>query len=328
MRRAQEDRRGGGAEIWTLLAVTVATLVAMSLLTWGKLLRPASLVSMGFQFPELGLCSIAIALSMISGGIDLSIVSVANLSGILAAFVLREATSAPAGWTGPIALAAVLAGLLAGALCGAANGLLVARVGITPILATLGTMQLFMGLAFAMTGGAAVHGYPDEFLWLGNATVFGVPVPALLFAGIAAGAAILLGRTRFGTRLYLIGTNERAALFAGIDVKATLFRTYVATGILAAATGLLMISRANSAKADYGTSYLLQAVLVAILGGVSPSGGSGSIGGLILAVLSLQCLSSGFNLLRWNPYAKEFTWGALLLILMVAGAIVRARRRR
>jgi simple sugar transport system permease protein len=292
----------------------------MSLLNPGKFLTGRNLVSMGFQFPELGLFSLAIALSMITGGIDLSVVSVANLAGILAGLAARSAAFEEAGLVG-----ALLVGLGTGALCGAANGWLVARRGVTPILATLGTMQLFAGVSYVTTKGHAVHGFPEALLSLGNGTLLGAPVPLVVFAAVSLLAGILLGRTRFGLRLYLIGTSERAAVFAGIDVQRTLFRTYVLTGILAGATGLLMMSRANSAKADYGTSYLLQAVLVAILGGVSPTGGSGSVAGLVLAVLSLQLLSSGFNMLRWSSFAVELTWGALLIATMAWGAWSRGR---
>lgn len=332
---------------WHLLAVAVAALVAMSLLNPGKFLTGRNIVSMGFQFPELGLFSLAIAISMITGGIDLSVVSIANLAGIMAGLVARSLAAAGGGgagvsewgfsegglsdggaWGAAGVAVALLVGLGTGALCGAANGWLVARAGVTPILATLGTMHLLAGVSFVITGGRAVHGFPEEILWLGNGTVLGAPVPAVAFAGVALLAGILLGRTRFGLRLYLIGTSERAAVFAGIDVRRTLWKTYVLTGLMAGATGLLMISRANSAKADYGTSYLLQAVLVAILGGVSPAGGSGSVAGLVLAVLSLQILSSGFNMLRWSSFAVEFTWGALLLATMVWGAWSRRRASR
>jgi simple sugar transport system permease protein len=184
-------------------------------------------------------------------------------------------------------------------------------------------MQLFMGVAYAITKGSAIFGFPDDFLFLGNGALFKLPLPLVIFLIAAFSSYILLQRTIFGAHLYLIGSNEKAARYAGIKVKAHIFKTYLLTSILSSVAGLVMMARTNSAKADYGSSYLLQAVLVVILGGVNPKGGMGTVGGIIFAVLSLQFLSSGFNMLRFNNFAKEFTWGALLLLVMMLNSMMK-----
>jgi simple sugar transport system permease protein len=186
-------------------------------------------------------------------------------------------------------------------------------------------MQLFTGIAFVLTRGRAVAGYPDAFQGFGNGTLWRVPVPLVVFLVGAAVVQILLSRTSLGMRLQLLGTNPVAAVYSGLRVRRLLLKTYVLTGLLAGIAGLIVISRTNSAKADYGSSYLLQAVLVAILAGVNPRGGFGTVWGILLAVLALQFLSSGLNMLRFQPmigdyvnnFTKEFTWGALLLLVMV-----------
>ena len=156
-----------------------------------------------------------------------------------------------------------------------------------------------------------------------------MPVPLLLFVGVSLVMALLLSRTRFGLQLYLLGSNETAARYAGFDRASLLFRTYLVSGVIAASAGLLMIARTNSAKADYGASYLLQAILVAILGGVSPNGGTGSVRGVLMALLALQFISSGFSSLRLSQFTQEFAWGALLLVVMVINALaLRPRPRR
>jgi len=313
------------------LAILAAILFgAMAALAPDRFPTGRNLSSMGFQLPELGIFSIAIAISLISGGIDLSVVSAANLSGIVAALILTRV--APVG-AGALATAAAMAGAIAAALatgiaCGAVNGLLIARAGITPILATLGTMELYMGLGFVLTKGPAIHNFPRAFLAIGNGSILYIPAPLIVFAAVAIVASIALERTAPGIRIQLAGTNERAAWFSGIHVGRDTIRTYMATGLLSAVAGIILIARANSAKPDYGTSYLLQAVLVAILGGVRPAGGFGSIPGLVFALLSLQFISSGFNMLRESQYLKEFAWGGLLLAAMVANALAAARRTR
>lgn len=297
----------------------------MTLLLPGKFLTVRNLTSMGFQFPELGLFALAVMLSLITGGIDLSVVSTANLAGILAALVLTRLIPEGAGDGATLVglLAAVGLALATGALCGLGNGLIITRLGVTPILATLGTMQLYMGLSLVITRGPAVSGFPKAFLALGNGTLAGVPVPLWLFAMAGMAVALLLGRTVFGVQAGLIGSSDRAARFAGIPVTSVLVRTYVVSGVLAGLAGLIIIAHTNSAKADYGASYLLQAVLVAILGGVDPKGGFGRVRGVVLALLALQFLSSGFSLLRFSQFTKEFAWGVLLLLAMGIGALGR-----
>jgi len=208
----------------------------------------------------------------------------------------------------------------AGAFGGLLNGFAIGAVGIPPILATLGTGLIFTGVAVVVSGGAAVLGFPDAISLLGNGALFGVPGPVLLFAALAVAVAFALNWTGFGLRVYLLGTNPLAARFAGIDNFRVTLGAYLISGLLSALAGLVIAARANSAKADYGTSYLLLSILIAVLGGIDPYGGFGKVSGLVLAVLSLQFLSSGLNLLQISNFAVDMTWGALLLLVMVVNA--------
>ncbi len=312
----------GESSLLRLPGITAAVFVLMSVLNPGRFLTYPNFTSMSFQFPELGVLSLAVMMSLITGGIDLSVISVANLAGLAAAFLLvRE------GAGGPHIVVAIALALGVSGLCGILNGWLIGYLGITPILATLGTMQLFMGIAFVLTKGYAVAGYPRPFQAFGSETLLYVPVPLLVFLACALAAHVLLGRTSLGLRLYMMGTNPTAAVFAGLNVRRLQIKTYALSGLLAGVAGLIIIARTNSAKADYGSSYLLQAVLVAVLAGVDPRGGFGTVWGILLAVLALQFLSSGLNMLRFhelvgpyvNNFTKEFTWGVLLLLVMVTG---------
>jgi len=313
-----------------LLIITLFVFITMSLLNTSRFFTIQNLTSMSFQFPELGLFALAIMLSLITEGIDLSVVSIANLSGILAALILTKAIPQNASdlsgilWIALAVLTALTTGLLGGLL----NGLLITRAGITPILTTLGTMQLYMGLAFVITKGPAVYGYPESFLMLGNSMIWIFPIPLLLFIIIALALGLVLKWTRFGFNLYMLGTNEAAARFSGMRINVMMIKTYMLSGFLSALAGLIMIARTNSAKADYGSSYLLQAVLVAILGGVNPSGGFGTVSGVVIAVLALQFLSSGFNMLRFSNFTTEFTWGILLLVVMVINFVTNRKQNR
>jgi simple sugar transport system permease protein len=321
--------RSHGSDL-TLVALTVAVLVTMSVLNPGKFLSVVNFQSMAFQFPELALLSFAMLLAMLSGGIDLSVVAIANLCGILAAMILTGELSGgePLGGTATSIVLAVVVAVACGACCGSLNGLLISRLEVSPILATLGTMQLFAGAGLVLTRGRAVHGFPESFLALGNGSLWGVPIPFLFFAAAAVLVWLLSSRTALGIQMRLLGTNPTAALFSGIRVNRVLFRTYLITGVLAAVTGLLMIARTNSAKADYGSSYLLQSILVVVLGGVNPAGGFGHVRGVCVAVLALQFLTSGFSMLHFSNFAKEFIWGAFLLLLMMMNQISNRRLNR
>ncbi len=313
-------------DLGRLALITALVFVAMSAAEPGHFLSRANFSSMAFQFPEFALLSLAMMVSMLTGGIDLSVIGLANLSSMLAVLVMRVLLPDPhAAAAAPAIALGVAASLAMGAVGGLLNGLAIAAIGIPPILATLGTGLVFPGVAVVLSGGAAVLGFPDAISPLGNGAILGVPIPVILFAALAAAVAFMLNRTSFGLRLYLFGANPLAARFAGIDNFRVTLGTYLISGLLAAVAGLIMAVRANSAKADYGASYLLLSILIAVLGGINPYGGFGKVTGLVLAVLSLQFLSSGLNLLQVSNFAVEMTWGVLLLIVMAinTGSLAR-----
>lgn len=308
-----------------LAVIALVIFVGMSLLAPGRFLSVQNITSMAFQFPEFAILALAMTITMLTGGIDLSVVGVANLSAIVAALILTRL--APGSESVVWLILAMLAALVVGILAGIFNGVTVAIFGLPPILATLGSGLIFTGFAIALTNGTAVMGFPAAAAWIGNATLVGIPVPLVLFALLAGSLAFVLTRTSFGLKVQMYGANPLAAHFAAVDVTRLLIRVYAVSGAFAAISGLVVMSRANSAKADYGSSYLLLAVLIAVLGGVNPYGGYGRVIGVVLAVLSMQFLSSGLNMLGVSNFARELIWGALLLVVMVVNAGAWPRRR-
>lgn len=302
-----------------LAVIAVVVFVAMSLLSPERFLTAQNITSMAFQFPEFAILALAMTVTMLTGGIDLSVVGIANLSAVIAATILTQ--FAGVGATGGDAIlwmgVAMGAALGIGAVAGLFNGVAISVFGLPPILATLGSGLIFTGFAVALTGGSAVMGFPAAAAWLGNGLILEIPVPLVLFAVLAGGLAFVLRRTGFGMKIQMFGANPLAARFAAINVTGLLIRVYVLSGMLAAVSGMVVMSRANSAKADYGSSYLLLAVLIAVLGGVNPYGGYGRVIGVVLAVLSMQFLSSGLNMLQVSNFARELIWGGLLIFVMI-----------
>lgn len=308
-----------------LLIITAVIFLLMSALEPHKFLRYYNFESISFIFPELGIVAIAMMLAMLTGGIDLSVIGIANLAGILAGvfFTRLYPAAADAGTAAELmrVVAGVVLALGVGLLAGTLNGVLIARVKITPILATLGTGQIFTGFCMVLTGGPAIVGFPAWWGFIGNGKILGIAVPLLLFLVVAVLIAVMLTRTPFGLNLFLIGTNPRAAVFAGLRTERMVIYSYMLSGTLAALAGIVLSGRTNAAKSDYGTSYLLQAVLISVLGGTNPAGGKGTVLGVSIAVIALMLLASGFQMMRFSNHLIDFIWGGFLLLVMVINVL-------
>jgi len=305
-----------------LFAIMILALAMIGLLVGEDFFTGRNITSMGFQVAEFGFLALAMALATLSGGIDLSIIGNMNLSGILAGLLLSNAALVEKLGANNAVAAAIAIALVAATLLGMVNGILIAVAGVPAILATIGTMMLYSGIAMAITGGQGVVGFPDEFRFVGNGNLVGLPIPMLFMLVAFAVLAGALRYTGWGKSLYLFGESKVAALFSGIRNTRTLIVTYTIAGFLCGFSALILMSRSNSIRVGYGNTYLLQAVLVTILGGINPKGGSGRVSGVLIGILILQSLSSAFTLLRISPYARGLIYGLMLLIVMILDAAI------
>ncbi len=311
----------------TLFIIMMVIFAMLSIAMPSKFLTGINLQSMASQFPEFGLLALAMMMAMITGGIDLSVVSISNFTGVIAALILSGSveSSTPAGVAILFAVVAVVA---ISVICGMVNGMLIALIGVPPILATLGTQGLFLGLAIVITEGHSISGFPEVFMGLGSGNLLGLPVPFVIFVVIAFLVSVLLGRTRQGFNMYMVGSNPTVAKFSGVNNTRVLINTYILTAILAGLASLIMISRANSMRPGYGTAYLLQAILVAVLGGTDPDGGFGTVKGLVMGIVILQITQSGLNIMSFSPFFKKFIWGFALLMIMVINFLLHRYNER
>ncbi len=320
-------RRFSEIEILGLFFVVV--LVVMVLMNGISFLSPGSIQSMAFQIPELGMLSLAMMITMLTAGINLSIIASANLAGIVMAVILTQ--TIPPEATGPggigLVILAILAGLLVSTLTGLLNGYLIAVLEMSPILATLGTMIMFSGFDIVLTRGYVISGFPAAMLFIGNGMILGIPVPILIFLACAGLMAVILLNTPLGTRIYLLGSNPTACFYSGVNNRSVLIRTYLISGLYSGIAAMIMISRFNSAKADYGESYLLLTVLASVLGGVSAAGGFGRVSGLLVALAILQVISSGLNLMGVSNFLTIALWGTVLILVMVVKYLIERRQQ-
>lgn len=306
-----------------IVLIGVIIFVVMSILEPRAFLRIANIRGMFVQLPEYGILCFGMMLAMISGGIDLSLVGIANLASIVAATFMIQRGGTP----GSIFFAIIIA-LLVGALCGLFNGFLIGYLKIPAMLVTLCGLQLYQGLGLAITKGPALTGLPEAYGNIANGNLFGIPIPFYVFIVVTIIIAFLLRSTVYGHQLEFMGTNEIASKYAGINnLKVTLI-TYMTSGILGAIGGLLISSHYNSAKSDYGKSYTLLTLLIVVLGGTDPDGGKSNVAGVALAVILLQLVSSAFNILRISSFMKTFVFGLILVVTMLSTLYIDERKNR
>jgi len=308
-----------------LFVLLIALIAFFATLTGSGFLSLRTASAFGYEMPELGVLSLAMMVAMISGGLNLSIVSTANICALTMGSLLTILPVHQTGAVWGLAIAAsVAAGFVVAAAIGLVTGYIIAFVGVSPILATLGMMTLLKGVAIGVTRGNIVSGFPKPIVFLGNGTIFGFPMPLLVFLACAIPVSVLLTRSPFGLTMSMVGSNERATYYSGVDTRRALVKVYVLSSLLACVAGVILMARFNSANASYGGSYLLVTVLACVLGGVDPYGGFGRMSGVVLALAVLQVISSAFNVLGFNAFLALAVWG---MVLIVSSAVASWRRR-
>jgi simple sugar transport system permease protein len=313
--------RKTGGQLAMLAVINGLLLVAGAMISGGSFLSVFNLQSMASQVPEIGLLAIGVMLAMCAGngGIDLSGIALANLSGVLSAVIVSSFLSANDSGTA-FSLAFIAGAILTGLAGGVINGLLISRLNITPILCTLGTQMAFMGLAVVVSGGKAVMvGSPALLSSIGNDMLLQIPISFLIFVIVAGVIAALLKFTPYGLWLMLMGTNPKAAVYAGFPKNGVLVATYAISGMLSGLVGVIIAARNVNVKYDYGSTYLLIAILIAVMAGVKPEGGYGRVICVVLSAIALQLMSSLLNFGGLSNFVRDFAWGLLLLTFLAVG---------
>lgn len=314
-----------------LLVVFLMVFVLCAALKGSMFLSVSNFQSMGKQFPEFGLLAIAMAFTLFTAGIDLSVVAIANLCAVLMAkfLLIMIVPDMSSSTVVMMIVAACVMAFAVSILCGALNGFLIGVVGITPILATLGTQALYTGFAIVMTNGSTLGGLPKQLSTTINSGVMGIPVPLIIFVVFAAIAAFVMSKTTLGYKLRMLGTSAKASTFSGFDNVRLFVTNYVLSAMFSAAAGIIMLGRFNSAKADYGASYLMQAILIAVLGGINPYGGKGNISGVIVATIIVQIVSSWLNMYEdISNFYRQIIWGGLLIFVLIYNYIASEREKK
>ena len=323
LRRTQEH-----SSVARMFAILLGSFAFFAILQPAVFLNPVNLRNISVASPEIGVIAIAMMLAMLTGGIDLSLIAIANMSAITITTLYSGLAAEDPEAAAQAMPFIVLLGLLVGLAAGAFNGFLIAKLQIVPILATLGTMQILNGLAIVWTGGSTLYGAPEALSAIGKAGVLYVPSLFVAFILTALAVGVFLNRSSLGKKLQLLGSNPVAAKYSGIDTSGVLFRTYTLTGLMGGFAGILFLVRNPTSSADYGSSYLLLAIVIAVLGGTNPAGGFATVWGVVLATLTLQVVSSGFTAVRLSAYEYALTQGLILISVMILDYLSARRKAR
>lgn len=326
--KLQQTRRRVPPEL-TILLVLVGISLTFEILGWmlqgqSFLGNTQRLSIMILQVSVIGIIAIGVTQVIISDGIDLSSGSIVGATAMISMSLAQVGTFERAlypGLTDLPVIVPVIAGLLVGVVCGAINGLLIAYSRIPPFIATLGMMVTARGFAKWYTKGQPISFPTDSFAAIGKGLA-----PVLIFLIVAGIMHVVLRYTRYGKFTYAIGANKQAARVSGIDVERHTVKVYAVAGLLSALAGIVVASRGLTAQAGMGTSYELDAIAMAVIGGVSLSGGRGSILGTMIGMVIFGVIISGFTFLRLDAYYQEMLKGIIIVAAVVAD-VYRQRKR-
>lgn len=300
----------------TLLALIIVIIVVMALVS-PYFLSLANFNAITIGMVPTAIIAVGMALLLAAGGFDLSVGAVMALSSTVVGMLLV------AGWSIPLA---VLAGLAIGAAFGLLNGVLVTKIGINPLVATLGTMSMARGASLVLTEGFSISSLPPAFGWAGSGFFLGLPLLVWIMVGLVVVFDLLVRHTRVLRQIYFVGANERAALLSGIAVDRVRIGAYVLTGALAALAGVLLASRLMSGTPTAGNGLELQVLAAAVIGGCSLRGGEGTVLGAFLGVVFVALINNAMTMLAVSIYWQMMVTGAILVTAVALDMLLRRRR--
>lgn len=263
----------------------------------------------------LALLTAGVAVVIMTKNIDVSVGSTMALTAIVGAIMLRDGVPIPI---------VVIVTLALGALLGAVNGIGVAYGHVPSIVMTLGTLGLYRGASFLITGGYSIESIPSEYKAIAGADLLGLPVLVWLAAAIIIGLGLLLGRTRRGRHVYATGDNAEGARLIGVRVNGIVVGAFALSGTLAASAGLVFLSQIGSVSNQAGVGIEMRAIAAAVIGGVALTGGSGSVYGAGLGAFFITLVTSSMSFLGVPGYWTDAVIGAVLLLALFTDARVRA----
>jgi ribose transport system permease protein len=314
-------RRGMPQTQTAYVAIAFAALIVVISILAPVFMTPRNLLNISKNFSFIALMSLGETLVIISGGIDLSVGSVCALSAVVTLMLMRflsaTATAQVPGAT--IAFATLLA-LAIAALIGLVNGLLIARIRLSPFVTTLGMLSVARGMTYVLTQGRAQYPVgPDVALFtrFANGTVLGLPTQLVYLLVLAVLMALALRHLVWGRHLYAVGGNAQAAALTGVRVPRVVVSVYVLSGLAAGFSGVLIAGWLGAAPANLATGYELRVIAAAVIGGANLAGGVGGAAGAVIGAALIEVIRNGFVLIGANTYWEEVFVGVIIIIAVL-----------
>lgn len=295
--------------IWVFLFLMIVFFAIMS----DNFLSMRNLMNVAKQVSIFGVASVGMTYVILLGGIDLATGSIISFVNIVAAYFMVNMGLNP--------ILAVIGSLVISTIIGLLNGVIIAEIGMPPLIVTFASQTIFAGLAYIICKGTPISRFPESFLAMGQGYVGPIPIPVIIMVLCFAVGAFILSKTYFGRYFYAIGGNEEAAALSGIQVKKVKYIVYALSGLFAGIAGLVMLARANTGQPNAGLGYEFDVITCVVLGGVSVSGGSGKMSNVIAGVLIIGVLSNGMVLLNVSSYMQMVIKGIILLLAVGSDCI-------
>ncbi len=293
---------------WTLLFILLGVCAGLALFS-EEFLTISNILNVSMQTSIVAITAIGMTFTILSGGIDLSVGSMAAFCGALSAgFIVRNGLGS---------FSSILLVLIIGCGLGGINGLMVVKGRIPPFIATLSMMAVLRGSTLVYTQGRPIVGISQNFTFLGTGTIGTIPMLVVFMVFILGIAYIILRYTRTGLYLYAIGGNEETARLAGINIQWGKVSAYMFSGLTASLAGVLLTARLWSAQPTTGIGLELEAIAASVLGGTSLMGGIGSAGGTVIGAFMMGVLSNGLNLLEITSYYQQVIKGAIFIFAVL-----------
>lgn len=299
----------------------LASLIILSLLLWSQqdvFMSSNNWLNIARQASFNAILGIGMTFVILTGGIDLSVGSIVAVTSVVGGLLIIDQ-----GWS---MWPAVIAMLVAGALCGLCNGAIITLGRIPPFIVTLGTMQIFRGVALQLTDGQPIFDItkvqPDFEIW-GTRNIVGIPSPVIITAIVFVIGFLILRYTRLGLYTYAIGGNEQATRFSGVNINGYKLAVYTLMGLASGIAGVMLTSRLNSAQPNVANGAELDAIAAVVIGGTSLFGGAGTIIGTIIGALLMAVIRNGLTLMHVTAFYQQIVIGAVIIIAVL---IDRLRR--
>lgn len=312
---AKRKFKSGGTSTLTIFLIFVAMVVILSIVK-PAFMDKTNLLNTARAFSAYAIAGLGVSMVIMTGGIDISVGSIYGLAGVVTALSIKGGVPTPV---------AIILGVISGAICGAFNGGLVVFCKLPPMIATLGSQQIFRGICYITTKGYPISGLGKGFLWLGQGYFLGIPISIYSMILIIIIFAIFRNMTTTGRRIFAMGGNAEATRISGINIQWLTILCYLLSGVTAGFAGIMNSSKLGVCQPTAGSGFEMDAIASVVIGGSSLSGGEGTVLGTVIGAAIIGVLRNALVLLSVDSYFQTLIIGTVIIVFVSIDQIRKSR---